>query len=275
MTIPYCVQVGGRLTDEQTQTIHQVILETFAEIHAVYDNWNSDSEVAALGKLAAHQSVELSEPLAAFLAFVGQVVTLTEGRFDPTVDLLQHVWKDHLRAGSLPDPSQLAPLVQATGWHHVHLEGRTFWKDEPLTAIDLGGVAKGYAVDLILERLAEAGYGSLYVEWGGEIRTIGSHPAGRPWKVGIQGLDAIELNNSAIATSGSYIQNWTIDGTSYTHIIDPRTSEPLHDCPISSVSVIAPTCREADALATALMLFPSASAAQDWATAHGIRAYIW
>ncbi len=275
MTIPYCIQVGDQLTDEQLKEIQGVILKTFSEINTIYNNWNPDSEVALLGQLPAHQSITLSDSLAAFLAFVDEIVLRTEGRFDPTVDRLQHAWKEHLHAGELPQQATLAPLVQATGWCHVHLEGKLFWKDHALTAIDLGGVAKGYTVDLIAQRLALAGYGSVYVEWGGEIRTVGRHPEGRPWKVGIQGLDAIDLLDSAIATSGTYIQNWTIDGISYTHIIDPRTYEPLQASPISSVSVIASTCAEADALATALMLFPSVADAQNWAYSHGIRAYIW
>jgi FAD:protein FMN transferase len=275
MTIPYCVQVGERLSEKQKCAVHQKILETFAEVHAVYNNWNPDSEVAMLGKLGAYRSVTLSESLAAFLTFVGELVSRTEGRFDPTVEPLQHIWKEYLHLSTLPPQSQLEPLMHALGWHHVHFEGRIFWKDEALTAIDFGGVAKGYAVDLIVTRLAQDGYQSVYAEWGGEIRTLGHHPSGRPWKVGIYGLYPIELNNEAVATSGSYIQNWTIDGICYTHLIDPRVGEPLHDNPISSVSVIAPTCAEADALATALMLFPSSSAAMDWASSHGIRAYIW
>lgn len=275
MTIPYCVQVGDRLSDEQTVQIQRLILDTFAEVNTIYNNWNPDSEVSRLGTLAAHQSIELSEPLTAFLRFVGQVVARTEGRFDPTVEPLQRVWKEHLRKGRVPERAQLAPIAQATGWHHIHLEGSSFWKDDALTALDLGGVAKGYTVDLIAERLDQAGYASIYVEWGGEIRTIGQHPEGRAWKVGIEGLSAIELSGAAIATSGSYIQNWTITGMTYTHIIDPRTGEPLHNCPISSVSVIAPTCAEADALATALMLFPSCAAAEAWASSQGIRSYIW
>ena len=272
MTIPYCVQVAGQLNDEQLKGIQGVILETFAEVNAIYNNWNPDSEVAQLRHLPAGQPIILSDSLAAFLNYVSEIVTRTEGRFDPTVDGLQLIWKESLQAGALPEQALLTPLAQATGWSHIHLEGKLFWKDNSLTAIDLGGVAKGYAVDLIVERLALAGYGSIYVEWGGEIRTVGKHPQGRSWKVGIQGLDALDLTDSAIATSGTYFQNWTVEGISYTHIIDPRTCEPLQASPISSVSVLASSCAEADALATALMLFPSIKDAQNWAHAHGIRA---
>jgi len=275
MTIPYCIQVGDPLTKKQNERIQGIILEIISQIHAVYNNWNPDSEISQLKKLPAYQPFQISEPLAQFLTFVGQIVERTEGRFDPTVDPLQHIWKKNLQNGVLPEQSILDSLIQATGWDHVHLEGKTFWKDEALTSLDLGAVAKGYAVDLMTEALQAEGFTSLYIEWGGEIRTVGKHPHHRPWTVGIEGLFPIPLENESIATSGTYIQNWSVDGISYTHIIDPRTCRPLQNCPITSVSVIAPTCAEADALATALMLFPSPEEARSWASIQGIRAFIW
>jgi hypothetical protein len=93
-----------------------------------------------------------------------------------------------------------------------------------------------------------------------------------PRKCEKSGLD---LANKAIATSGCYIQNWTIDAVSYTHIIDPITKQPIQNSPISSVSVLASTCAEADALATALMLFPSKEAAETWASERKLHVFIW
>lgn len=175
-----------------------------------------------------------------------------------------------------PSPIEKLEEVKASvGWHFVHCVDRCFWKDSSLTALDFGGIAKGYAVDLLVEKLRAAGYQNFYVEWGGEIRTSGQHPSGRPWKVGIQGLSAIDLSNAAIATSGSYIQNWTVGSSSYTHIIDPNRKEPLQNSTITSVSVIASSCREADAIATALMLFPSKEEAQKWAQEKNYQVFIW
>ena len=270
MTIPYCIQVES--TDK---AVEEVILSTFSEIHAIYNNWNPASEISQLNQLPAYQKVALSPQLASFLSFVDQMVIQTEGRFDPTVEPLQLLWKHSLQLGQLPSPQDLEKLSPAIGWEKVHLENDLFWKEHPLTAIDLGGIAKGYAVDLLAERLAQLGLRNIYIEWGGEVRTIGPHPEGRPWKVGIQGLSTIDLTNTAIATSGSYMQHWTLDNISYTHIIDPRTQKPLHDSPITSVSVLAPTCAEADAYATALMLFPTKEEALSWAQERNITLFIW
>jgi FAD:protein FMN transferase len=276
MTIPYCVQIGASLSEKQICTIEGVILETFSEINQIYNNWNPESEISKLNQAPAYEKICLSEKLAAFLQFTDQIVAQTEGRFDPTVEPLQQLWKSSLKEGSCPPKDALIEIQEAVGWAKIHLENGFFWKEHPLTAIDLGGIAKGYAVDLLTERLLAHGYTSIYVEWGGEIRTAGYHPDQRPWKIAIEGvLTPLVLTDLAIATSGSYIQNWQVNGISYTHIIDPKTQEPIQNALISSASVIAPTCREADAIATALMLFPSKEAAKTWAKARGYQVFIW
>ncbi len=260
MTMRYCIQTGSAKPD-----LEEIVVSTFEEVNRVFNNWNPESEISKLNALPAHQKMELSPSLATLLQRVDRLVTLTEGRFDPTVASI----KEKLLKGELTSSS---PHV---GWKTLHIEGSCFWKDYGETALDLGGAAKGYAVDLISERLQASGCRNLYVEWGGEIRTVGSHPEGRAWKVAIWGGKTLKIRNQAIATSGSYFQNWTIDGARYTHIIDPATQKPLQDPPITSATVMSSSCFEADALATALMLFPSVKEAKAWARKHGIKAYLY
>lgn len=275
MTIHYCVQIADPLEEKDSVLIQDLIHSVFSHIHQIYDNWNPDSEISNLNQLPAYQKCPLSQELTSFLRCVDKIVRQTEGRFDPTVEPLQRLWKKCLNEGHLPPAGELATLSSAVGWDKVHVENGLFWKEHPLTALDLGGIAKGYAVDLLVETLLASGYKNLYVEWGGEVRTAGQHCEKRAWKIGIRGLKAIDLKDLSIATSGSYIQNWTIEGEVYTHIVDPRTKKPLHNSLISSVSVIAPTCYEADAFATALMLFPSKEEALEWAKERELHVYIW
>ncbi len=270
MTIPYCVQIA-----QPSPLAENIISSTFAEINAIYNNWNPHSEISKLNTLKAFEKQQLSPELYSFLQFTNSIVRLTEGRFDPTVASLHQLWKKSLKENHLPSEIELQNLSPAIGWDKIHLEEGHFWKEQDATTLDLCGIAKGYAVDLITERLQAAGLRDIYVEWGGEIRTSGNHPDNRPWKIGIIGLIPLELKNEAIATSGSYIQQWTIDSITYTHIIDPRTQKPLNNAPITSATVIAPTCAEADALATAFMLFPTCAEAQSWAQNHGISLYLW
>jgi len=273
MNMAYCVQIGDPLNDTQIVEIESIIVATFLEIHKIYNNWNPHSEVSYLNALEANTKVIISSELASFLQKLDQIVTLSEGRFDPTVGSIQKLWKKSLQTHHLPSQETLDRLNPSIGWKKIHLEENAFWKDNSLTEIDLGGIAKGYAVDLITERLLAQGYAHLYVEWGGEIRAHGQHPEGRLWKVGIDLGRIQQLENEAIATSGSYMQNWTVEGLCYTHIVDPRSGIALHDSPILSASVLAPSCLEADGLATALMLFKSVEEAESWTQKHEIKAY--
>ena len=131
--------------------------------------------------------------------------------------------------------------------------------------IDLSAIAKGYGVDAVCVRLKELGHLNALVEVGGELRTMGNADGDRPWRIGIdrpttmgpsmgESLQAIiEVGERAIATSGDY-RNWReVDGVRISHTIDPRTGRPV-DNTVASATVLAPSCMEADALATALMV---------------------
>ncbi len=263
MTMGYSILIGDSNPD--MDQVESVVLSTFSEINAVFNNWNPESEISQLNKLPAGEKKPLSQPLAHFLRRINELVILTEGRFDPTIAPI----KESLLKG------ELYPDSHAIGWDKIHIDGDLFWKEHNHTALDLGGAAKGHGVDLLFENLQEAGFKNIFVEWGGEIRASGSHPEKRPWKIAIRGSETLELKERAIATSGSYLQKWTIDETSYTHIIDPKTKKPLSSPPITSASVLCESCFEADALATALMLFASQEEAEMWAKAHNLKVWLF
>lgn len=282
MTIPYSIIIGGRLSNKDTQSVFQVIHSTFAEVNDIYNKWNPKSELSRLNDLKAGVRVPLSPQLEHLLSLTNHIVELSDGRFDPTIDPLQKLWADKFILGEEPSPAEIQKIVPAIGWNKIHFANGIFYKDNDLTRLDLGGIAKGYCVDLLVERLNKTGFANVFVEWGGEIRASGQHPDNRPWKVFIsrlgdtdpnQAIATLSLKDQAIATSGDYLQNWTIQrvGTgeviTYFHIIDPRSYHPLVMTPesVASASVLAPTCALADGLATAAMLFPSLEQAQAWA----------
>lgn len=278
MTIDYHIQIGDPLTAQTEAATLSTIQSVFSRVNQTFNNWNPQSEISCFNAAPAYSPILLSQELADFLDVVDRLVAFSEGRFDPTVDPLQKIWKLKLKEGRTPSEDELATLLPAIGWHHVHLEGRLLWKDHPLTAIDLSSIAKGHAVDLLVKELADSGCKNIYVEWGGEIRTKGRHPSGRPWAIAIVGINKkISMNEQAIATSGNYLQKWQVGGISYTHLIDPHAKKPLSLTAegITSASVSTTTCAEADALATALMLFPSREEALEWAQEKGLQAWIW
>lgn len=260
--------------------VQHVIDKTFLEIDEVYNKWNPQSEISRINALPAQTPHILSPSLARFLEKTDVLVKLSGGRFDPTVEPLQQLWKDKLMQGKIPSIAEVEGLRPCIGWHTLHLSNGILIKKEGATKLDLGGIAKGYCVDLLIERLHQLGLDHLYVEWGGEIRTLGRHPSGRPWRVFItrlgnpdpaHALATIELVDSALATSGDYFQNWTIttrEGAerSYCHVFNPHTLSPLEVKPgsIASASLLAPDCMTADALAKVLMLFDTQAEAMAW-----------
>lgn len=277
MVMSYRLSIGKEVSKQEKAIVEKILRETFEEIDNTYNRWNPNSELSKLNALHAGEKVAISENLAKFLLWTGEVVAMTDGRFDPTIEPLSKVWKTYLELGIVPPQKKIDQVIPAIGWKNIHIEEGQFWKDHDLTAMDLGGIAKGYCVDLVIERLVNAGYPNVCFEWGGEIRAAGKHPQGRPWTIFISRLGDpdpshsvanVPLNNQSIATSGDYQQYWTVESLhlTYTHIINPHTHTPLTvtEETIASTSVIASNCALADAIATTFMLFQDINEAKQW-----------
>jgi thiamine biosynthesis lipoprotein len=188
---------------------------------------------------------------------------LTDGAFDPTVQPLWQLYADHF-ASQTPDPEGPSPHEVATTLTKVGHGGLLVSADRVAlvkhgAAITLNGIAQGYATDRVVDRLRNAGLSTTLVDMG-EIRAIGSRPEGAPWRVGLADPDkpgalaeTIDLVDRAVATSAGAGFRFDSRGR-FTHLLDPATgrSPSLY----STVSVIAPTATEADALSTAFSLMP-------------------
>ena len=186
----------------------------------------------------------------------------TSGRFDPTIGAVVNAW-DFGPEGKIEqlDSVKIKNLMQSVGLNKVSVEGFQI-KKPSATKIDFNAIAKGYGVDQIGYFLESNSVSNFLVEIGGEIVCKGINSSkGTPWKIGIQNpniesdipfLNSVELNNKAMATSGTY-RKYKIDenGRRYTHIIDAKTGYPSRSN-ILSISVIAENCMTADAYATAL-----------------------
>lgn len=216
-THPYHIQVGHSLSYNEKKEVIRLINEVFVEIDETYNHWNPNSEL----------SRDLSTPkIKAILSLAHSFYEITEGWYDPTLGRPIKIFKE---TGTLPSGS--TP-----------------------TAYDLDGMLKGFTIDLILKTLSQRGYHNLYVEWGGDMRTRGNHPSGRPWRILVD-EKPLALIDRALATSGCQEQLWDIENHTYTHIIDPHTLKMVEvkKGHVHKVSVLASTCALADALATACM----------------------
>lgn len=186
-----------------------------------------------------------------------EVHALTGGLFDPTIGAVTRLW-DFVEGSSPPDPDLIARALP-----HVDLRRFLALEDKPDSAaqfvLDLGGVAKGYAVDLAAERLRGLGIKSAIVSAGGDMRLLGKRPDGKPWRIAVRHprragefIGYLDLEDTAVSTSGDYERCFFVDGTRYHHILDPATGMPGRAS--VAVTVVAPTAAQSDALSTGLFL---------------------
>lgn len=205
-----------------------------------------------------------------------QMHALTGGKFDVTVGPLLDLFRKAEAAAVFPTTQEIRAKLTSVGMDKVRLlpEGRIETLD-PQTRVDLGGMAKGYAVDEAARILRGHGFTNFYVDAGGDLYVGGRNCEGNPWRIGIRDprdaaevIEVVELTDSAITTSGNYEQSFsfaTETGTQqYSHIIDPLSGVPamLPDSKtgemIASMTVIAPRAVTADVLSTAFMIFDGA-----------------
>ena len=218
------------------------------------------SEISQINSARAGVRIELSGPTAEVLELARRLTTETGGAFDPTFAPLFRLWKRCGEAQRLPTREELDEIRSVCGWDNFDLGARTVTKRNDAAMVDLGAIAKGYAIDWAVAAMADAGACAGLVDVGGDIRCFGRHEEGRPWSVGIQdpfhpdrpgaSLGKLRCEEGAVCTSGNYRRFVTIDSMRYSHIVDPRTLRPATAAP--SVTVVAPTAVRADAWATAL-----------------------
>jgi len=265
MEMPYHILVGDPLSDAEQKDLTACVLSIFSDIHTTFNKFNADSELSKLNQLKAYEKMPISQPLAEMMLFCKKIHLLSEGRFDPTIEKAMDLWKTSLEKGSLLEKDKLEKARSFIGFDKVHIEKGIFYKTSTDLSIDLGGVAKGHAVDLIAEKLKEKGVKSALINWSGELYAFGKHPEQRAWQVMIPAYVKkgfkLPLENRALATSGDYLQNWrvTVKDRIMTlcHILDPRSARPIEikHGSMASVTVAAKSCMLADALATSAMLF--------------------
>jgi thiamine biosynthesis lipoprotein len=192
-----------------------------------------------------------------------EVARDTNGAFDPTVAPLVALWGFGAEARETgPTEQELVRARARVGWRHLSWdEDGGLVRRVPGVELDLSAIAKGYAVDAVLIELAHDQPLGLLVEVGGEVGAFGPKANGEPWRVGIDDPTApgsrleavVALTGGALATSGDYRQVRFVEGERRTHVLAPRTGRPVQGG-VASASVVAPTCMEADAVATALMV---------------------
>lgn len=194
-----------------------------------------------------------------------KISKLSNNAFDITIGPVVNLWGfgPEKKSSVIPDESAIHEALGKVGSHNIHLDAQNhaIRKDNPDLYIDLSGIAKGFAVDVIADYLDRLGIINYMVEIGGEIKTRGINPDNKVWHIGIEKpLDdqrtiqtVVALNNTGMATSGDYRNYFEENGLRYSHTIDPATGKPITH-KLASVTVLHPSTMTADAMATALLV---------------------
>jgi thiamine biosynthesis lipoprotein len=238
-----------------------------AQLNEIMSDYEMDSELSQLSRTAGQgKAVKVSADLWKVLQRAQHLAWQTDGAFDVTVGPYTSLWRKARREKRLPSSSLLAEARTAVGYQKLQLDSkqRTAKLLASRMRLDLGGIAKGYAVDEALKVLGKHGIKIALVAGSGDMAMSDPPPGTKGWRIEVAPLDVtnarpkrfVLLSNAAIATSGDIFQRLEIDGRRYSHIVDPHTGVGLTDH--SLVTVIAKDCLTADSLATAVsVLGPS------------------
>ncbi|GMG88084.1 FAD:protein FMN transferase [Biformimicrobium ophioploci] len=234
----------------------------FRRIDRRYSPYREDSELSRVNREAASGPVEIS---AEFVQIIDKALWFsaqTEGAFDITFASVGRHYD--FREGSKPDTETTAAARGGFDFRNLQLDraARTLRFAHPSTRIDLGGIAKGYAVDRVVDLLATAGVKHARVSAGGDSRLIGDK-RGEPWVVGVRhprdkskNVVLLPLENTAISTSGDYERYFILEGRRLHHIFDPETAEPTEegDDKLIAVTVLGEKAFDTDPLSTSLFV---------------------
>ena len=223
---------------------------------SLLSTWNLNSPLSRLNAAPSGTWVPVGPDVCRVLRAATEVAGLTAGAFDPTVLPLMRLWGFRGGAAAVPDSATLGEALTRVDWQAVDVADERARLSRPGMAVDLGGIAKGYALDLAAAALARVGARGGTVDLGGNLVVFGEGPGHEvgvvdPRDPGVL-LLTIPLDRGAVATSGQYERFVTVADQAYGHVLDPRTGWPVASgC---SATVIAPQALWADALATAVVV---------------------
>ncbi len=263
MGTTYAIKVVGRnLSPADKAPIEKVVVEAMNRVNQLMSTYQKDSELSLFNASESTQPQKLSAETLEVIGMAQEISQLTDGRFDVTVGPLVNAWGFGPEGPqSNVSDEQITELLTYVGYQklELNLNEQTLSKAHPKTYVDLSAIAKGYAVDKVVEAIESLGHTNYMVEIGGEVFAKGTNPTDGPWRIGIETpsahapgiFEVVTLSGQALATSGDYRNFYEDKGQRFSHTIDPRTGRPIKH-KLASVSVLSQSCAQADAMATAL-----------------------
>lgn len=269
-TVTVCMESEDKFRELEPE-IHE-LLQYYHKLFDIYNNYDGINNIKTINDNAGIKPVTVDREILNLLDFSVNVYELTDGKVNVAMGSVLEVWHDYRTAGMqkpdlarVPDRSELEQADRYTdiGRMKIARNASTVYLTESSMKLDVGAVAKGYAVGKLCGFLKERGVNSAIVSAGGNVQTMGTRADGAPWRVGIQNPDtssknmylhALRLEDMSLVTSGTYQRFYTVDGVRYHHIINPDTLMPWNE--YQAVTILCRDSAMADALSTAVFNMP-------------------
>jgi len=250
---PKEIKAGREPEEEAIELAFQAI----SRVDGLMSNYKADSQLSLINQQAGRDYVRVAPEVLKVINMAIGIAELSGGAFDITVAPLVQLWGFHKKSGHMPPEEEIHKFLPLVNYKNILIdqEKNRVKLKLPGMAIDLGGIAKGYAVDRAIEVLKNNGIQRALVNAGGDLFALGHPPTRKFWHLGIRHpfvpdrvVSTLQVRDQAVATSGNYENFFVLNGKRYSHILDPKTGQPIQG--IASVTVLAKTALEADALAT-------------------------
>lgn len=268
---------GYAESSEDFDSVANDIMEELREYHELFDIYNryeGKENLYTINQLSdgEHRVVTVDRRIIDMLLYAKEMYVKTDGKMNIAMGSVLSIWHDYREEadenfgfGELPPMEDLQEAAKHTNIDDliINEENCTVFLADPKMKLDVGAIAKGYAVEMIARQLESRGITGFVLNVGGNIRTIGAKATGEKWTAGVEnpGLNIEEeyiaylgLSGEAVVTSGSYQRFYIADGKQYHHIIDPETLMPATY--FQAVSIICPHSGMGDGLSTALFCMP-------------------
>jgi thiamine biosynthesis lipoprotein len=252
------ITIPGPSSPESLTSVDKAFDE-ITRIEKLLSSHLDTSEISQLNKNAGGELIAVSAETIKLIQEGIRWGEMSQGIFDITIGPLIKLWDFEGGHKKVPDSDSLANAIALVNYKNIEIIENKVRLKLPGMALDMGGIAKGYAVDRAIETLQKSGVKGAIINAGGDLMAFGKRSAKSAWVIGLQhprhseeisASFAAENSNggTAVATSGDYQKFFIVDGQRYSHILDPQTGVPNRD--VISATVTAPSVMQADILAT-------------------------
>lgn len=240
-------------------------LERYHQLYDIYNDYEGVNNLKTINDNAGIKAVEVDEKIIDLLKFGIEAEAMSRGKVNVALGAVLKIWHDYREDGTaIPSMDELEPATEHVDIGRMVIDeiNKTVYLEDPLMRLDVGSIAKGYAVEMVSRHIIERGFTDGIISVGGNVRTFGYRGDDSSlWKVGVQNpekskenLLLVEMTDKSLVTSGDYIRYYVVDDKAYHHIIDPVTLMPADY--FTAVTILCEDSGMADALSTFLYLIP-------------------